>query len=120
MQCSVREVISQGALHKSPMTRYTIEVVGGKMLIAAKEAGVVIDPLSVSVTSVSKSTYYGQFVTNFSEINGFTGTPDYVQGQFKTVFGIDLSMSTVKQVDFVFGANATHAVSSVLSATLTE
>jgi len=57
----------------------------------------------VSISESSIGTNYAKFLKNFSEIYGFTGTPDRVAAQFDRVYGIKLGSGGVKQFDYVFG-----------------
>ncbi|MBI4066681.1 hypothetical protein HY411_03110, partial [Candidatus Gottesmanbacteria bacterium] len=95
--------------------------VGYEVLSSRGVKDLVLPPLrDVSISESSIGTNYAKFLKNFSEIYGFTGTPDRVASQFDRVYGIKLGSGGVKQFDFVFGDpakgfDAKHPIRSVVA-----
>ncbi|MBI3386037.1 hypothetical protein HY031_03060, partial [Candidatus Gottesmanbacteria bacterium] len=105
---------------KSPQRMFdalALEFVGGKMVRdnnLTEGRGLVIDLNQVAVSGEAKGTNYAQFLKGFRQVYAFTGTPRPIAEAYKVVYGIDLGVSDVNQVDLVLKSGAPHELKNVV------
>ncbi|MEK7166018.1 MAG: hypothetical protein AAB874_04400, partial [Patescibacteria group bacterium] len=87
-----------GRQYSGEMEALAYEMVGKDLLGSTNK-----DLSRVTVSAGGESTNYAEFLQNFSEIYGFTGTPDLLARQFDETYGVKIGKSSIDQTSFVFG-----------------